>query len=82
MNVESIKKIMTEKKTTLPSQKVKVETEKANYYQISQTDYIPELKELIYAGENLVYKKINVPQRNLNRNTKSWWEIILGQVKK
>ena len=44
---------------------------------------ITELNKLIYVGEKLVCDKIGVPQRNLNKNTISEWEIRRkGQVKK
>ena len=71
IKVDLIKKIMTEKKTALPSlrsqdrKKVKVEIEKINkLFTIIQTNNITELNELIYAGTKLVCDKIGVPLRN------------------
>ena len=46
------------------------------------TGNITEQDELIYTGPKLVSDKIDVPQRESNRNTKPSWEIRLGQVKK
>ena len=37
-------------------------------------DNITELHELIYTGAKLVYDKIDVYQRMLNRNTKPGWD--------
>ena len=46
-------------------------------------DKITELNELIYAGAKLVGDKIDISQRNPNKNTKSGWEMrIEGQIKK
>ena len=67
MNIEIkiIKRIMSEKKTALPSRRnedwkiVKAETENINELLIlSSTN--PRLNELIYAGANLVSDKIGV----------------------
>ena len=42
-----------------------------------------ELNKLIYAGVKLVCAKISVPRKNMNRNSKSGWEIRLkAQIKK
>ena len=38
---------------------------------------ISELNELIYAGAKLVCAKIDVPLKNMKRNSKSGWEIRL-----
>ena len=38
---------------------------------------IKELHELIYAGAILIFEKISVPPKNMNRNSKPWWEIRL-----
>ena len=38
---------------------------------------ITKLNELIYAGAKLVCKKIRVPLKNTNRNSKPGWEIRL-----
>ena len=44
---------------------------------------IADFNEVIYTGAKLVCDKIGVLQRNLNKNTKSRWEIRFeGQVKK
>ena len=76
-NVELIKKIMTEEKTTLSSlrnqnwEKVQVETEKVNILlKHILTNNITELNEVNYAGAKLVRDKIGIPQRNTHRNTK------------
>ena len=89
-NVELIKKVISEHKTTLPSlrnqdwKKVQVETEKVNkLLKYIPTDNITELNELIYAGAKLVSDKIETPQRNSNRNAKLGWEMrIEVQIKK
>ena len=68
MNIKLIKKILTEKKTTLPSLKnkdyknVKVETEKLNnvWANIS-TSNITELDKLIYAGTEWVWQNLCFP---------------------
>ena len=79
INVELMKKIMAEKKTTLPSlrnqlEEVKVESEKVNRLLTDiSTGNITELIKLIYAGVKLVCDKIYVPKRNLKRNTKLGW---------
>ena len=76
-----IKKIMTEKKTTLhPSgtktgKKVTIETEKVNKLLLNiPTGNITELNDLIYTRAKPVCDKIDIPIRNPNRNTKSGWE--------
>ena len=89
-NIELIKKIMTEHKTTLPflrnqnQKRVKVETEKVNKILLNiPIGIIPKLNELIYSGMKLVCDRISNPLRNLNWNTKPRWEIRLeGEVKK
>ena len=77
INVQLIKKIMAETKTTLPSlrnqnwQRVMVEPEKVNKLLPNiPTENITELNELIHARVKLVYDKIDAPLRNPNRNTK------------
>ena len=74
-----MKKIMTEKKITLPSlrkqdwKKIKIETEKVNKLLPDiLMGNITELNELIYAGRKLVCEKIGISQGNPNRNTKTW----------
>ena len=73
---------MTEKKTTLPSlwdydgEKIKVETEKINkFLRNISADNITKLNELIYAEAILAYDKIDVLQRNPNRNINPGREI-------
>ena len=69
---------MSEKKTTLQSLRnqnwkiVKIEIEKIINKRITHTsaNNITELNELIYAGVNLVSTKIDVSQKNTNRNSK------------
>ena len=88
--VELIMKMITEKKTTLPSlrnqnrKKVKVKTKKMNKLLTNiPMCNIMELNKLIYTGVKLVYDKISVPLRNPNRNTKLEWGIKLKKwVKK
>ena len=61
-----------------------VKTKKLNelFTNIS-TDSITEINKLIYARAKLASKKVSVPLRNVNRNTKPGWEIRLeGQEKK
>ena len=73
---------MSEKKTTLPSLRnhdwkiLKSETKKINTLLTHISTYnILQLNELIYA--KLVCDKINVPRKNINRNSKHGWEIRL-----
>ena len=68
MNVNTIRRILSEKKTTLPSfrnqdwRSVKSETEKVNDLLTNLlTNDITELNNLIYAGAKLVCEKIGVP---------------------
>ena len=68
---------MAENETTLISlrnqvwKKVKVETEKVNKLLTNiPTGNTTELNELIYIRTKLVCDKIDVPLRNVNRNTK------------
>ena len=84
INVELIKKILTEKKTTLLSfrnqdrKKVKVETEKVNKLLLNiPMGKITEVNILINSRAKLFRDKISVPLRNQNRNTKPGWEIRL-----
>ena len=77
INVEVIKKIMVQKKTTFLSlwnqdwEKVKVETGGVKKLLINiPTNNITELNELIYARAKLTSDKINVPQRKPNKNIK------------
>ena len=41
------------------------------------TNNITESNELIYAETKLVSDKIGVPLKNMNRNSKPGWEILL-----
>ena len=75
MNIEIIKRIMHEKKTTLSL--VKAETKKINELLDYTSTNIIELNDLIYPGVKLVGDKIGVPLNNANRNTKPGWEIRL-----
>ena len=44
----------------------------------TSTNNIMEFKEVIYAGKRLlVCDKISVPQKNMNGNSKTGWEIQL-----
>ena len=62
--------------------KVKAEIKKVNKLLPNiLTDNITELNELIDAGMKLVCDKISVPQRNPNRNTKSWMENLASTGK-
>ena len=70
------KKIMSEQKTPLSSLRLEKVNKLLKYI---PTD-ITEMNKLIYTGAKLVYDKINISQRNTNRNTKPEWErIIEGQ---
>ena len=75
MNVETLKKMMSEKKNTLPSLKhqnwktVKAETEKINELLVHISSNITELNDRIYAGANLVCAKIGSHLYNANRNS-------------
>ena len=69
INVDIIKRIMSEKKTTLPSLRnkdwrtVKSETEKVNDLLTNiLTNDITELNDLIYAGAKLVWKNWGPPE--------------------
>ena len=68
MNVENMKRIMSEKKTTLSSfrnldwKTVKAETEKKNELLINiTTNHITELKNLIDTGAKLICGKLGFP---------------------
>ena len=83
INVGLIKKIMTKKRTWLPSfrnqgwKKVKIKTENINKLLPNiPKGNITELNDLFYAWAKLVRDKIGVPLINLDRNRKSgldWW---------
>ena len=75
IDVELRKKIITEKKTTFSSLKnqnrknVNGETKKVNKLLSNiLTDNITELNKLIYTRAKLVGDKVDIPQRNKNRN--------------
>ena len=76
-NVYTIKRIMSENKTTLLSlrnqdwKKVKSETQKVNNLLTNiPTNDITELNDLVYAGEILVCKKIGVHLKIKDRKSK------------
>ena len=72
INVESIKKILTEKKT---EKKVNVEPEKVNRSSINiVTSNIAELNELIYVGTKLVFDKIGTIYQPL-RSGRIWHKV-------
>ena len=88
MNVDMIKRIVSEKKTTLPSlrnqdwRKVKSETEKVNLLTNILTNDVTGLNDLIYAGAKLVCEKISVPLKTTDRKSKPVWELRLESQKK
>ena len=78
INIEFVKKIMTEKKTTLPSlrnqdwKKIKIEIEKVNKSLPNiPTSNITELNELIYTSKKLVYNEIGAPPES-EQKCKTW----------
>ena len=84
MNVEIIKRILSKKKTALPSLRNKdCKTVKAENGRINKsltqftTNNTSELNELIYAGVKLVCAKNGVPRKNMDINLKSELEIRL-----
>ena len=89
-NIDTMKRIMSEKKTTLPSlrsqdyMKVKSETEKVNDLLTNiPTNNITELIDLIYAGEKLVSEKNGFPLKTTDWYSKPRWELRLdSQIKK
>ena len=89
MRVELLKKIMTEKMTTLPflrnkkRKKVKAKTKTIKLVINIITDSISELNKLIYTGENLVCDEFGKSLKILKRKSNSGREFRLeGQVKK
>ena len=81
MNVDTIRRIMSENKTTLPSfrnqdwRTVKFKTEKVNDLLTNiPTNVITELDDLIYANL-LVSEKIGVPLKTTDRKSKPKWEL-------
>ena len=89
MNVDIIKRIMSEKKTALASLKnqewwsVKSETEKVDDLLTNiPTNDITELNDLIYAGTKLICEKIGVPLKTADRKSKPGWKLRLeSQIK-
>ena len=84
-NVDTIKRIMFERKTTLPSirnqdwRTVKSETEKMN----DLLTNIPTNDGLIYAGAKLDGEKIGVLLKTTDRKSKPGWEVRLeSQMKR
>ena len=79
-----MKRIMSEKKTTLPSLRsqdwrtVKIETETVNDLLTNiPTNSITELNDLIYVGAKLICEKIGVPLKTTDRKSKPGWELRL-----
>ena len=89
INVDIIKKIMFEKKTSLPSfmsqnwRTVRSEAEKVkDLLKNISTNDITELNDLIYTGAKLVCEKIGFPLKTTNRKSKPEWEHrIESQIK-
>ena len=77
-----IKRIISEKKITLPSlrnlawKSVQTEMEKKQQIIVAYLNFM-ELNELIYRGEKLVCDKIVVLINNINGKSKLTWEIRL-----
>ena len=90
MNVDIIKRIMSEKKTTLPSlrnqdwRKFKSETEKVNDLLTNVlTNDITELNDLINAEAKIDCKNIGVSMKTTDRKSKPGWELKQeSQIKK
>ena len=89
-NIDAIRRIMSEKKTTLPSlgnqdwRTVKSKTEKVNDLLTNiPTNDIKELNDLIYAWAKLVWEKIGVLLKTTDRKSKPVWELRLeSQIKR
>ena len=81
MNVEFMKRIMSENKTPLPSLRnqdwrtVKSETKKANDLLTNIPTNITDLNDKIYAGANFICEKIWVPLKIPDRKSKPGWEL-------
>ena len=88
-NNNIIKRIRSEKKTTLPSLRkqdwrtVKSDTAKVNdkLTNITINDII-DLNDFIYAGAKFVSEKVGVPLKNTDRKSKSEREIKLESLKR
>ena len=78
INLETIKRMMSEKKTTLPSfrnqdwKTVKAEIEKKWIINTYLNEWHHKIK-----WTKLVCKKIRFPLKNMNKNSKSRWKIRL-----
>ena len=90
MNLDVMKRIMSEKKTKLPSLRnqdlrtVKSKTEKINELLTNTpTNDITGLNDLIYAGAKLVCEKNGFPLKTRDRKPKLGWELRQeSQIKK
>ena len=83
-NSDTVRRIMSEKKTTLPSLRnqdwrtLKSETEKVKYLLTKiPTNDITDLNDLIYAGAKLVCEKIWTLLKTTDRNPNLSWELVL-----
>ena len=79
MNIDNLKRIMSEKKTGLPSLRnqdwrtIKTKTEKINKLLTHiSTNYITELNELISAGAKLVCDKNQCSPKEHEQKLKTW----------
>ena len=83
MNMEIIKRIMSEKKVIIPFPRnqrwktVKAEKKKEQIIKKYLNQQHHRLNEQIYAWAKLVWDKIGVLLENANRNSKPGWEIKL-----
>ena len=83
MNIEILNRIISAKKTALPSLRnqnwktVKTETKKINKLLMHISTNITELNELIYTIAKLICDKRRVLLKNTNRNSKPGWKIQL-----
>ena len=90
INLKNLKKIMNERKITLPSLRnrewrtIKMETKKINQIiRYIPTKSIIEWNELIYAGGKSICEKIGILLKSMNKKSKPWWEIRLEtQIRK
>ena len=83
-NINATRKIMSEKRTTLPSLRkqdwrtIISETEKVNDLLTNiPTNDITYLNDLIYGGAKLVCEKTGVPLKTAGRKPKPFWELRL-----
>ena len=86
MNIEILKRVMSEKKITLPllnKQDWKIVKTKYSNRKINKllthmsTNKITELNKLIYTGAKFVCDKITVSVKNTKRNSKPRWKLRL-----